>query len=169
MPDIVSAQKRSEMMSGIKGKNTKPELQVRKALFSMGYRFRLHRRDLPGRPDIVLPGRRVAILVHGCFWHGHRDCRYAKTPSTRSEFWSTKLEGNRHRDQRDLESLRAAGWRTLVIWECFLRSPLQANLAVALHDWIEGSQQMGELREAAGFRKPEATTQRASNTKTSST
>lgn len=148
MPDIVSAQKRSEMMSGIKGKNTKPELQVRKALFSMGYRFRLHRKDLPGRPDIVLPGRRVAILVHGCFWHGHRDCRYAKTPSTRTEFWTTKLDGNRARDIRDLEALQTAGWRTLVIWECYLRqtsrhTPLPADL----RDWIEGSQSSGELRE----------------------
>lgn len=169
MTDVVSAQKRSEMMSGIRGKNTRPELQVRKALFAMGYRFRLHRKDLPGRPDIVLPRWRVAILVHGCFWHGHKDCRYAKTPSTRTAFWAAKLESNRQRDQRDLESLRAAGWRTLVIWECFLRSPLRANLDVALNDWIEGSLETGELREPAESRRSQATTKRASNTTTSST
>lgn len=148
MPDIVSAQKRSEMMSGIKGKNTKPELQVRKALFSMGYRFRLHRKDLPGRPDIVLPGRRVAILVHGCFWHGHRDCRYAKTPSTRTEFWTNKLDSNRARDVRDLEALQKAGWRTLVVWECYLRQPMPpGTLAAELSSWIKSTNQGGELRE----------------------
>lgn len=168
MTDVVSAQKRSEMMSGIRGKNTIPELQVRKALFSMGYRFRLHRKDLPGRPDIVLPGRRIAILVHGCFWHGHHGCRYAKTPSTRTEFWITKLESNRLRDTCDLNALRTAGWRTLVVWECFLRSPLRVGLAVALREWIEGDQQMSELREPATSEKSSATPKRASNTTTSS-
>jgi DNA mismatch endonuclease (patch repair protein) len=167
--DVVSAEKRSEMMSGIRGKNTRPELLVRKALFAKGYRFRLHRKDLPGSPDIVLPRWHVAILVHGCFWHGHRDCRYAKTPSTRTGFWAEKLEANRQRDQRDVDSLRAAGWRTLVIWECFLRSPLRANLADALHTWIKGSQQMAEWREPARTGNAEATTHRTSDKKTSST
>jgi DNA mismatch endonuclease (patch repair protein) len=148
MPDIVSNQKRSAMMSGIRGKNTKPELQVRKALFGMGYRFRLHRKDLPGRPDIVLPGRRVAILVHGCFWHGHEDCRYAKTPSTRTDFWISKLNSNRQRDIRDLEKLQASGWRTLVIWECYLRqTSAHASLAVELRKWIEEEHGSAELRE----------------------
>lgn len=168
MTDVVSAQKRSEMMSGIRGKNTRPELQVRKALFSVGYRFRLHHKDLPGRPDIVLSGRRIAILVHGCFWHGHQDCRYAKTPSTRTEFWVAKLESNRQRDQRDLHALHAAGWRTLVVWECYLRSPPRADLATALRDWIEGDQQAGDLREPTTEQKASATAKRTSNTKTRS-
>ncbi|MBL0918375.1 MAG: DNA mismatch endonuclease Vsr [Hydrogenophaga sp.] len=168
MTDIVTAQKRSEMMSGIRGKNTRPELQVRKALFSMGYRFRLHRKDLPGRPDIVMPGRRIAILVHGCFWHGHQDCRYAKTPSTRTEFWAAKLKSNRQRDQRDIDALHAAGWRTLVVWECYLRSPLHADLATALRDWIEGDQQVSDFREPTTEKKASATAKRTSNTKTSS-
>lgn len=147
MPDIVSAQKRSEMMSGIRGRNTKPEMQVRKALFGMGYRFRLHRKDLPGRPDVVLPGRRIVIFVHGCFWHGHQHCRYATTPSTRTEFWAIKLDNNRKRDIRDLAALQAAGWRTLVIWECYLRQPSwQTSLAAELREWIEGDQGSAELR-----------------------
>ncbi|MBX3611534.1 MAG: DNA mismatch endonuclease Vsr [Hydrogenophaga sp.] len=155
------------MMSGIRGKNTLPELQVRKALFGMGYRFRLHRKDLPGRPDIVLPRRRIAILVHGCFWHGHANCRYARTPSTRTEFWTAKLAGNRLRDQRDLESLRVAGWRTLVVWECFLRSPQSPDLARALRDWIEGPQQTGELREPVAEEMSGSTLEHAPPRKTS--
>lgn len=169
MSDVVSPKKRSEMMSGIRGKNTRPELQVRKALFGMGYRFRLHRKDLPGRPDIVLPRWRVAVLVHGCFWHGHCNCRYAKTPSTRTDFWATKLENNRQRDQRDINALHAAGWRTLVIWECFLRSPLRVGLTAALRDWIEGNQQTGGLREPAAAEISSATPKRDSDKTTSRT
>ena len=116
MPDIVSSEKRSEMMSRIGGKNTKPEVLVRKALHAAGYRFRLHRKDLPGTPDIVLPGRRLAIFVNGCFWHGHQDCRLAKVPSTRTEFWAEKLRRNRERDQQAIDELRAKNWRVLVVW-----------------------------------------------------
>lgn len=148
MTDVVSASKRSEMMSGIRGKDTKPELMVRKALFGMGYRFRLHRKDLPGRPDIVLPGRRIAIFVHGCFWHAHPDCRFAKTPATRTGFWAVKLQQNRDRDARDLALLRDAGWRTLVVWECALRDrsrpePVESDLKA----WIEGAEPTGEVRD----------------------
>ena len=106
MADVVSPAKRSQMMAGIKGKNSLPETLVRKALFAMGYRFRLHRRDLPGTPDIAMPGRKIAIFVHGCFWHAHQGCKYAKTPSTRTEFWISKLQANAARDRRNADALR---------------------------------------------------------------
>ena len=105
------------MMSGIRGKDTKPEMIVRKALFAAGYRFRLHRRDLPGAPDVVMPGRKIAIFVHGCFWHKHAKCKYAKLPSTRPEFWQVKLAGNVERDQKAIDSLMFSGWRVLTVWE----------------------------------------------------
>ena len=109
-------------MSGIQARNTKPEIIVRRALFRAGFRFRLHRKDLPGTPDIVLPGRGVVIFVHGCFWHAHEGCRYAKMPSSRRDFWERKLSANASRDRRNRDALLAAGWRVLVVWECATRS-----------------------------------------------
>lgn len=109
------------MMSGIKSRNTKPEIHVRKALFRRGFRFRLHDKKLPGKPDIVLPKYHAVILIHGCFWHGH-DCRYFKIPKTRTEFWMDKIRSNKNRDQRDVEKLIALGWRVGIIWECVLRT-----------------------------------------------
>ena len=133
-------------MSGIRGKNTKPEMLVRRALFASGYRFRLHRRDLPGAPDIVLSERRVAVFVHGCFWHMHAGCTFAKLPSTRPEFWLQKLEGNVARDHRAIEALLADGWRSLTVWECATRGlESAASLSKALASWIEGSAQSGEI------------------------
>lgn len=108
-------------MSGIRGKNTLPELVVRRFLHSKGLRFRLHRKDMPGRPDLVLPRFRLAIFVHGCFWHCHKGCFYSRLPATRPEFWRLKLEGNAQRDQRHLLELSQLGWRVLVVWECGLR------------------------------------------------
>lgn len=105
-------------MGRIKGKNTKPELVVRRALHSLGYRFRLHRGDLPGRPDIVLPKYKTALFVHGCFWHRHPDCPKASTPKTRAEFWKDKFETNVMRDRRNVEALNNAGWQVLTVWEC---------------------------------------------------
>lgn len=149
MADIVTPAVRSRMMSGIRGKDTKPEMHVRRALFAAGYRFRLHRRDLPGAPDIVLPGRRVAIFAHGCFWHMHQGCKNAKLPSTRPDFWREKLEANVHRDQRNIEALLAQGWRVLTVWECATRDQeTLASLSAALSSWIEGDQQSGEIRLA---------------------
>lgn len=146
MADIVTPEKRSKMMAGIRGKNTRPELLVRQLLFSAGYRFKLHRRDLPGIPDIVLPRYRVAILVHGCFWHVHAGCRYAKLPSSNREFWQSKLQGNRERDQRNIRLLMEAGWRVLVVWECNTRVELlSANLAKSLTSWLKGRQRFAEL------------------------
>lgn len=121
MVDIVSPEKRSQMMSGIRGKGTRPEMRVRKVLHAAGYRFRLHRKDLPGSPDVVLPRHGLAIFVHGCFWHGHQGCKLAKIPATRTEFWGEKLQGNARRDMAAVAGLHAGGWRVLVVWECFLR------------------------------------------------
>lgn len=147
MADVVSSEKRSAMMSAIRAKNTKPEMLVRKALFASGYRFRLHRKDLPGNPDVVLPGRKVAVFVHGCFWHAHDHCHLAKMPSTRPDFWQQKLEGNRQRDGRKTTELLAQGWRVLVVWECFLRKKTAPeNLSLALATWVESNALTGELR-----------------------
>ncbi|MFV3386778.1 very short patch repair endonuclease [Pseudomonas sp. NY15364] len=119
--DIVDPAQRSRMMSGIRGKDTKPEMLVRRFLHAHGYRYRLHRKDLPGKPDIVLSRLRVCIFVHGCFWHHHPGCRFAVLPKSRPEFWEAKLLANAARDQRVLKSLNEAGWRTFVVWECELR------------------------------------------------
>lgn len=120
--DIVDESTRSRMMSAIGGRNTKPEIIVRKFLHARGFRFRLHVKDLPGRPDIVLPKWKACVFVHGCFWHRHANCRYATTPKTRPEFWAEKFRENVARDQRNLDALQAAGWRCHVIWECELKS-----------------------------------------------
>ena len=147
MADVVDLETRSRMMSGIRGKDTKPEMAVRCTLFAAGFRFRLHRRDLPGAPDVVLPGRRVAVFVHGCFWHRHEGCPYAKLPATRPEFWKAKLEGNAGRDRRNAEALRAAGWRVLVVWECATRGKATESLTLRLSEWIKGDAPFGEIPE----------------------
>ena len=120
MADIVSKEKRSRMMSGIRSKNTKPELIIRKALFRKGYRYRLHPKRMPGRPDFILPKYRVAVFVNGCFWHLH-DCHLFKWPSTRRQYWQKKLQGNKERDELKTERLLKNGWRVLIIWECAIR------------------------------------------------
>ena len=118
--DTVSSAVRSRMMAAVKGKNTRPELAIRSALHRRGFRFRLHRKDLPGRPDLVFTGRGAVIFVHGCFWHGH-DCHLFKWPKTREEFWREKIIGNQLRDQKNSEALSKEGWRQLIIWECALK------------------------------------------------
>ena len=146
MADIVSPAKRSQMMSGISVKNSLPEMLVRKALFAMGYRYRLHRRDLPGTPDIVMPGRKIAVFVHGCFWHAHQECKYAKTPSTRTEFWTAKLKGNVDRDRRAADKLAEMNWRVLNVWECSTRDPAAAEgVPDALRAWINSGAATGEI------------------------
>lgn len=146
MTDIVDAETRSRMMSGIKGKNTKPEMLVRKALSARGYRYRLHRKDLPGAPDIVMTGRNVAIFVHGCFWHMHNGCRMARLPTTRPEFWAAKLGDNVARDSKAIAALRESGWRVLVVWECSTKRLLSETvLPQALTDWLESDQPTGEI------------------------
>jgi DNA mismatch endonuclease (patch repair protein) len=117
------SQTRSRNMAAIRGKDTAPELAIRRILHSMGMRFRLHRKDLPGSPDIVLPRHRTVVFVHGCFWHRHEGCRYTTTPKTRQEFWLAKFESNVFRDRRNQANLEQLGWRVLVVWECELRKP----------------------------------------------
>ena len=112
------SEQRSRNMSSIKSKNTKPEIAVRKLLHSMGYRFRLHGKYLPGSPDIVLPKYKTVIFVHGCFWHRHKDCKYATTPKTREEFWNNKFRSNVERDLEIQENIKNIEWRSVVIWEC---------------------------------------------------
>ena len=115
--DTLTPDERSALMSRIRGKDTKPELAVRRALHAMGYRYRTHGNDLPGRPDLVFSKRRTAVFVHGCFWHRH-GCAKASTPKTRTEYWAAKFAANVERDQRNAEHLAAAGWRVFVAWEC---------------------------------------------------
>lgn len=149
MADVVGPVVRSRMMSGIRGKHTKPEMLVRRALVAAGYRFRLHRRDLPGAPDVVLPRRKVAIFAHGCFWHMHAGCRNAKLPSTRPDFWRDKLECNVARDERAIDELRAEGWRVLIVWECATRdADTLAHLSGELTNWIESDEPTGEISGA---------------------
>lgn len=128
MADVVSPSVRSRMMSSIRGRDTKPELIVRKFLHRRGFRFRLFKRSLPGKPDLTLTRHGAVVFVHGCFWHGHRGCRYAIVPSTRSEFWKGKIDTNRVRDGRVMDELQRLGWRVAVIWECALRSDLECSL-----------------------------------------
>lgn len=133
-------------MSGIRGKNTKPELLVRSQLFKAGYRFRLHRKDLPGTPDIVMPGRRIAIFIHGCFWHRHRDCPLARLPKSNAEFWKAKLSGNEQRDQVKYFQLAKLDWRVLVVWECATRHQQNIDSLVrSISRWIDSDSTFSEL------------------------
>ena len=115
------SEQRSRNMSAIKSKNTKPEIKVRKILHSMGYRFRLHSKGLPGSPDIVLPKYKTLIFVHGCFWHRHENCKYASTPKTRQEFWNKKFNENINRDKINQENLSSKGWKIIIVWECEIK------------------------------------------------
>jgi DNA mismatch endonuclease (patch repair protein) len=128
MADVVSPAVRSKMMASIRARDTKPELQVRRYLHSRGLRFRLVRKDLPGKPDLVLPRWHAAIFVHGCFWHGHAGCRYATVPKTRTDSWTSKIAANSARDERSVKSLIALGWRVIVAWECALRDAPETTL-----------------------------------------
>lgn len=123
MVDTLSPDQRSALMSRIRTRDTTPELRVRRALHARGYRFRLHRRDLPGTPDIVLPRLGICIFVHGCFWHGHEDCPKATLPKTRQHFWSTKIHCNKQRDRWAVDTLEQRGWIVATIWECETSTP----------------------------------------------
>lgn len=146
MPDIVSAETRSRMMSGIRGKNTSPEMVVRRGLHARGFRFRLHAKDLPGKPDLVLPKWNAVVLVHGCFWHRHEWCRFATSPATRPEFWAGKFASTVARDRRNADALHAAGWRTATVWECALRRHPQEVLN-ALEGWLRSDAKAIEIGE----------------------
>ena len=112
---------RSRTMRAVKGQNTKPEMKVRRITHAMGYRYRLHRKDLPGKPDLVFPGRRKIIFVHGCFWHGHDCPRGARTPKTNREYWQAKIARNVERDTQHLSALKETGWQVMPLWECELK------------------------------------------------
>lgn len=148
MTDIVDQQTRSRMMAGIRGKNTKPELLLRRALHARGFRFRIHSSKVRGRPDIVLPKHRAVIFVHGCFWHRHEGCRYTTSPSTRPEFWQAKFDTNVARDSAVRTTLLESGWRVATVWECALRKPDQVAASVEfLSGWLgsdEGQIEIGE-------------------------
>jgi DNA mismatch endonuclease (patch repair protein) len=134
--DIVDRPTRSRMMAGIRGKDTKPELLLRKRLFAAGFRYRLHACDVTGRPDLLFPRYRAAVFVHGCFWHRHEGCPYATSPATRPEFWSRKFAANVARDKAVRASLAAGGWRLAVVWECSLRKGGEAEVALVLASWL---------------------------------
>lgn len=122
MVDRVSREVRSKNMSRIRSRDTKPELLLRKELFSRGFRYRLHGKKIPGKPDLVLKKWNAVIFIHGCFWHRHEGCKYSTIPATRTEFWNEKFEGNTARDAKNLETLLARGWRVAVIWQCALKN-----------------------------------------------
>ena len=136
--DIMSAEARSRLMARIGGCNTKPEVTLRKALFRLGFRYRLHPRDIPGRPDMVFPRWRAVVFVHGCFWHGH-GCHLFRWPKGNAEFWQAKITGNVERDRRTLDALAAQGWRVLTVWECALRGRRRCTpetVAAYVADWL---------------------------------
>lgn len=128
MADVHEPEVRSYNMSQIQGKDTKPEMLVRKFLHSNGFRYRLHVKDLPGKPDLVMPKYNSVIFVHGCFWHAHEGCKYFKIPKTRTEWWKEKLYGNRERDQRHVQALKDEGWNVIVVWGCELKSDKKETL-----------------------------------------
>ena len=148
MADIVSAEVRSRMMANIRGKNTRPELILRRALHAAGFRYRLHDRALPGTPDIILPRYRVVIFVHGCFWHGH-DCPLFRWPATRPDFWREKIARNQMADARNEKQLEKLGWRQAIVWECALkgkaRRPL-ADVIAACALWLRSDGHRIEIR-----------------------
>ncbi|WP_373056465.1 very short patch repair endonuclease [Zunongwangia sp. H14] len=121
MADKVSKKRRSEIMRSVKGKDTKPEMIVRKYLFSQGFRYRLHDKKLPGKPDIKLSKYKTVILINGCFWHGHKNCKIYVMPKTNTDFWYSKIEKNIHRDEKNISKLRKLGWNVVVLWECQLK------------------------------------------------
>jgi len=125
MADVHDKQTRSYNMRQIKGKNTKPELLVRKFLFANGFRYRLNIKDLPGKPDLVLPKYKTVIFINGCFWHGHQECRYFVIPQTRTDWWLEKITGTRLRDQGNIVHLKALGWNVITIWECQLKKEIK--------------------------------------------
>lgn len=148
MADIVDRETRSRMMAGIRGKDTRPEMLIRRGLHRLGFRYRLHDGRLPGKPDLVFPKWNAVILVHGCFWHGH-DCPLFKWPSTRQDFWRAKISRNREKDAETVAALLARGWRVLVIWECAMKGrgkqPLENVIGKAAR-WLRSNEREGSIR-----------------------
>lgn len=151
MADIVDQTTRSRMMAGIRSVDTRPELAVRKALFAKGFRYRLHPRNVPGKPDIAFPRYHAALFVNGCFWHGH-DCRLFRLPGTRSEFWAAKIQRNRERDAAVRQQLQAQGWRVLTIWECAIRGRDAHALPCVIGEaakWLTSADTVRDIRGGA--------------------
>jgi DNA mismatch endonuclease (patch repair protein) len=138
MADTLSPEERSRRMADVRSVDTKPEMAIRRLVHGMGYRYRLHCRDLPGKPDLVFRSRHAIVFVHGCFWHRHVGCPLARLPKSRVGFWSAKLEGNRERDARKIAALRKAGWRVFVVWECELKD--METLTGRLRRFLDGEE-----------------------------
>lgn len=146
MADIVDPAKRSLMMAGIRGKDTGPELVLRRRLHRAGFRYRLHSTKVTGRPDVVLPLRRIAIFVHGCFWHRHDGCHWCSTPGSNIEFWATKFDRNKRRDSEVVAQLQADGWRVAIVWECGMRRGAVDQTTAELLSWIRSEELFFESR-----------------------
>lgn len=152
MPDVFSKAKRSEVMSRIRGKNTKPEIMMRSLLHKAGCRFRIHAKTLPGKPDIVLKRHQAVIFVHGCFWHGHK-CPQFKMPETRKEFWREKIQRNRRNDRKAISALKAQGWRVLVVWECAMKGKdrfSEERIVDETTGWLYSDSDFREIRGSRG-------------------
>lgn len=143
------------MMSRIGPKDTKPEIMVRKGLHGLGFRYRLHAKDLPGKPDIVLPKYRTVIFVHGCFWHGHEGCHYFRIPKTNTDFWRTKIGRNQERDAAVRQRLVESGWRVLTVWECATRQVSEDFLIPVITDWLAGPENEADISEQNFFSRLE--------------
>lgn len=149
MTDVVSSDVRSRMMAGIRGKNTKPEIFVRSQLHILGFRFRLHDKSLPGKPDIVLKKYRAVVFVHGCFWHRHQ-CSLFKWPKTRKEFWRNKINKNYDNDRKSVDNLRNLGWRVCIVWECAIRKDRKRDTPIIANElgrWLIGNSEILEISE----------------------
>ncbi len=147
MTDVHSPAIRRKNMQAIRAKNTTPEKRIRKLLYRLGYRFRLHHKKLPSKPDIVLAKYNAVILIHGCFWHGH-DCHLFKVPKTRTDFWMQKITNNRLRDQRQVKALEELGYRVMIVWECAIKGRFKISedtLELALAEWINENKKSSEL------------------------
>ena len=146
MTDVVDSETRSRMMSGIRGKDTRPELEIRRQLHGLGFRYRLHDKQLPGKPDLVLKKYNAVIFVHGCFWHRH-NCSLFKWPKTRPEFWKEKINRNHENDLKALQKLQSAGWRVCIVWECAIKSTVKDVQAVSetTARWLKGNKRMLEI------------------------
>lgn len=147
MADVFSPEKRSEVMSKIQGTDTKPEMKIRKALHSLGYRYRLHDKNLPGKPDLKLTKYNALIFIHGCFWHCH-DCHLFQWPQTREEFWKNKITNNNERDRRNENKLLGMGWRVLTIWECAIKGKYRMDFDVLItkvEEWVKSDSTSGKL------------------------
>jgi DNA mismatch endonuclease (patch repair protein) len=145
MVDVVDKPTRSRMMAGIRGKDTKPELGLRRALHRLGLRYRLHASDLPGRPDILLPRHHAAVQVHGCFWHRHGSCIYCTTPAANKIFWRSKFDETIERDKRNLEALRKLGWKVAIVWECSIKNEGAEAVAGKIAAWLQSRRSFKEI------------------------